>query len=256
MADTAFRSPEAPEASLPHRADPLSKLILLLCVVLLAMHGEQPLFQLGLLAVLVTAALLAGLSAKEIGVRLGLLLAVAFPLFVLTWFAAPAGEVLASAGPVKLTAGGFDAAAVVALRLLSLFLSSYIYISTTSPRDFVYMLTQWLKVPYRLAFGVSVALAFLPLLEKEAAIALSARKIRGGARPKGIRERIRLLLGLSVKLFEAALRRVQHTAGAMEAKGFGAYKTRTFMYGIRFTRGSLALSSCAAAATAGLWMIV
>lgn len=257
MNEAYLNSAQVSSASMLHRTDPLSKLLMLLCAVSLAMHWERPLPEGGLLALLLAVSFTAAkMPARETGKRLAFIVCFAVPLFILTLLAAPEGAQFAAAGPLKLTYGGLDNALVVALRLASLFLSSYIYISTTAPRDFVYMLTRWLKVPYRFAFGVSVALTFLPLLEAEGKIASAARKIRSGRPPRGMRERAGLWTGLAGSVFTASLRRVQQTAGAMEVKGFGAYRERTFLREIKLSAWGMGAGVLAALVTVWLWIIL
>ncbi|WP_223067043.1 energy-coupling factor transporter transmembrane component T family protein [Paenibacillus caui] len=253
-ADSGMTADEPPKGSMLHRADPLSKLIGLLGIAALAIHGSRPELQAGLLAfVLLISAIGAGISLSEAARRMALVAGFGIPLFVLTLLAAPEGSVYAAIGPFQVTSGGVASALVVVLRLGSLYLSSHIYIATTNPRDFVYMLTRWFRVPYRLAFGVSVALTFLPLLESEGRVAAAARRIRSGRPPQGLMERMVLLRNLAASVFTASIRRVQQTAGAMDVKGFGAYAHRSFLHEVRISRWGMGAAFCVLAAAVLLW---
>ncbi|MNJ69896.1 putative HMP/thiamine permease protein YkoC [compost metagenome] len=109
-------------------------------------------------------------------------------------------------------------------------------------------MAQRLKLPYRFLFGVSMALTFLPLLEAEAKVSSAARKIRGGRAPRGLAERLRMWRSQLFAIFAGAIRRVQQTAGAMDAKGFGAYSDRTYLRDVpmRASGYIVSLSSVAA----------
>ncbi|AWB43326.1 energy-coupling factor transporter transmembrane protein EcfT [Paenibacillus sp. CAA11] len=252
-----MRADSDTKAYLLQRIDPLSKLALLLCMAVLSMHWEKPAEQASLLvAALLSARFAGGMPWRQIYKGMAYIIIFALPLFIVTLIAAPAeGRNLLEAGPLSLSSGGIDAAGGAALRLLVLFLSSLIYIRTTEPRDFVYMLTVRLKVPYRLAFGVSIALTFVPLLEAEARNASAARRIRRGYPVTGISGRMAHLLGLAAAVFTAAIRRVQQTAGAMDAKGFGAFAERTFLRVPKYPVHGRIFVICGLGVTVGLWLL-
>ncbi|WP_138494957.1 energy-coupling factor transporter transmembrane component T family protein [Paenibacillus pinistramenti] len=247
----------AAERSLLSRTDPLSKLIMLLCAAALAVHISRPLASAVLLGLLWAASFwLARMPLRNTASKMAVIALFAVPLFVLTVLASPSGRLYAGIGPVEITSGGVEDGLTVALRLGVLFLSSMIYIETTEPRDFIYMLARWFRVPYRLAFGISVALAFIPLLEQEGRVAAAASAIRSGRPPEGLKERIARMRRLAGGLFTASVRRVQQTAGAMDVKGFGAYEQRTFLHEITLSRWGLSAAICGLAATIGFWSVV
>ncbi|WP_019635202.1 energy-coupling factor transporter transmembrane component T family protein [Paenibacillus fonticola] len=225
------------------RLDPLSKLIVLLCLAILAMESDNPLHLAIMLLLVMTAARWgAGMSGGRLYKRTLFITGFALPLFVLTALSAAAGESYLSLGPLTVTAGGLIHGAGVALRMVVLFLSSLIYIESTDAKDFVVIMAQRLKLPYRFLFGVSIALTFLPLLEAEAKVSGAARKIRAGRAPRGMAERIQMWRGQMFAIFAGAIRRVQQTAGAMDSKGFGAYPERTYLREVRIHPGGYAIS--------------
>ncbi|GJM72627.1 hypothetical protein HMSSN036_48430 [Paenibacillus macerans] len=148
-----------------------------------------------------------------------------------------------------------SAAAAVCLRMFCLFMSSLIYIETTDPKQFVVMMTTRLKLPYRFVFGVSMALTFLPLLAEEGRVAADARKIRSARAPRGLTERLAQLRGRLLAVFAGAIRRIEQTAGAMDAKGFGAYPERTFFAGGGVVPGRGVADGGQRDLGAGLWFI-
>lgn len=236
--------------------DPLSKLIALVCATALVMHWDNPL-PLGIMLILLSLAggLLAGMQWRTLRQRMTFITGFSIPLFILTAIAAPGGQVLWSLGPLTLTTGGLYHGGATALRLICLFLSSLIYIISTDPGDFVIVVVQKLKVPYRLAFGVSIALTFLPLLEAEGKVAAAAREIRGRLPERGLNGRLRRSGSQLVAVFTAAIRRVQMTAGAMESKGFGAYSDRTFVREVLVTGKGITLILISIIATAFIWIL-
>ncbi len=209
-----------------YRMDPLTKIVLLLCVSVLAVHIQHALPQ-AILFACVWLAILWG-SGQVIGRPLfKLLLVIGIPYFVLSLLTVRSGTVLWQAGALQITAGGMDYGAVMTLRIFILCMTSVALSLTTDYRELVSALVQKLRVPYRFAYGLALALTFLPLLREEARLALAARRLRGERRGRGL-EAIRQNREYLGSVFTGSIRRIQHIAGAMDAKGFGAYAERTF----------------------------
>lgn len=216
-------------ASLLHRLDALSKLVALLCLSLLTIRVNEVMPSLIIFIGLFLLALLAAnMDSKKLLRRFIFIFGFALPLFLLTMLAAPQGGASLQLGIVTLSTSAIADGFVVAMRMIILFTSSMLYIETTNPRQFLVMLTTYLKLPYRFVFGVSIALSFLPMLEEEARTAIAARKLRRGRAPRHLSEVIGVWKGSLLSIFTGAIRRIGVTAGAMDAKGFGAYATRTY----------------------------
>ncbi|WP_322907559.1 energy-coupling factor transporter transmembrane component T [Paenibacillus campi] len=209
-----------------YRIDPLTKIVLLLYVSVLAVHIGHALPQFVLFAV-VWLAIWWG-SGQLIGRPLfKLLLVIGIPYFVLSLLSVRSGVVLWQTGALQMTSGGLDYGAVMTLRIFILCMTSAALSLTTDYQELVSALVQQLKVPYRFAYGLALALTFLPLLREEAKLALAARTLRGQRRGRGL-EAMRQQREYFDSVFTGAVRRIQHIAGAMDAKGFGAYPERTF----------------------------
>lgn len=237
--------------------DPLSKLVALLCLAVLAMHWDRPLPLVVMLVILiVTAKYGAGMTWKQLSKRMLYIGLFGLPLFILSAFAVP------SEGMEDLTWGGtFISGSVlyalaITVRMFCLFLSSLIYIETTDAKDFVIVMTTYLRLPYRFVFGVSMALTFLPLLAAEGKMAGEARKIRYGRKPNGVKELLRIWKSNLISVFIGAIRRVEQTAGSMEAKGFGAYPERTFLREVRIQLKGYSLMCISLIGVGILWFIV
>lgn len=224
---TSFAVASAPNTLL-HRLDALSKLVALLCLSVLTMRVNDGVLSIVILCCLLVLCLFAGNEEKMVR-RFLFIGSFALPLFILTMLSAPQGGERVDLGFFTVSTAAIEAGIVVSLRMIILFLSSMVYIETTNPRHFLVMLTHYTKLPYRFVFGVSVALSFVPLLEEEAKIAIAARKLRRGNAPKRMGEVIDMWKGSLLSIFTGAIRRISMTAGAMDAKGFGAYPTRTYV---------------------------
>ena len=104
-----------------------------------------------------------------------------------------------------------------------------LFITTTRPPDFASSLNR-IGVPYRVAYGVSIALRYIPDLQREFATIRLAHQARGlemsGKAKLGTR--IRNLLGAVTPLILGALERIESVASAMELRGFGRGRRRTW----------------------------
>ncbi|CAH0118891.1 MULTISPECIES: energy-coupling factor transporter transmembrane protein EcfT [unclassified Paenibacillus] len=233
-----------------HRLDPLTKIIWVLCVSVLTLRYTTALPQAILLAAVLLAAIaLAGLRVRVLMRSIRVVLWLSIPYFVLQLLWIPGSTALLRLGPLEITAEALDYSLGITLRLLILFASSLIYIATTDPQDVVLMLAQKLKLPYRFAFGISIALRFVPFLEEEAATIRAAQAIRGLRPAAGWRERWQRWKIFVAAVFTNAVRRIQTTANAMDMKGFGAHESRTYMRSIAVRRSSVLFAAATIAAT-------
>jgi len=241
-----------------HRLDPGSKFIWLVCASVLCLSRDGAAFQAALLlAVLLFARFAARLSPGTIwrGMRLPFWFGV--PYFALQLLVLPADGPAIAFGPLAASAGALDYAAAVSLRLLTLVLAGFVWIASTEPRDAVLAMAQQLRIPYRFAFAVSIAMRFLPMLEAEAAAVRAAQRLRGygGASWRRPREKLAAWRGFAFAVFANAIRRVQHTAETMDARGFGLHARRTYRRALVVPRSGLALAvvSPLAAAAVLIW---
>lgn len=111
--------------------------------------------------------------------------------------------------------------------------ASLIVLWTTHPRVMVQAVVQELKAPYKYAWSTFLALVYVPIVEYEARMRGYALKVRG------IQYRRMSLHGLQVFAIPVVLRSLRRgfsTALSMEARGFGIAKTRTFRYPIVYPK--------------------
>jgi biotin transport system permease protein len=183
-------------------------------------HRTPALVKLGLLAVIVTVVALqsslAWLGAASVVVA-GLFLLARVP-FALVWRQiVPILWVLAFAVPVQVIFGGWEAAAVMAVRLVLAVALAAVYTLTT-PVTATLDAVQALLRPFRRwvdADRVGLALALtircVPLLAELVREVLEARKARGAEGS---------LLALAVPVIVRALRTAEHLGEALTARGF------------------------------------
>ena len=242
-----------PGNSFLHRVDPLNKVAWMICISILVFIYQDTQSHLLLFgSVILVAVLLAKLSLPFIfrGIRVMALFSLGF--FVLQIFFIPGNELLFSIGSIPIYTESVDFATAITFRIITVFLSSMVFVVTTDPRDLVLSLTKHLKVPYRIAYSLSIALRFIPTLESEAKVIETAQVIRGVGRQKGFQHKVANFKRFTMPLLMNAIRRVHTTAITMEARGYGAYADRTYTRELIIKKQSLIFSLVSTVVTIAL----
>jgi energy-coupling factor transport system permease protein len=104
---------------------------------------------------------------------------------------------------------------------------SWVFIDSTNPFGFANSLIS-LKIPYRLAYSLSLALRFTPVLNNELNIIKNAQQTRGlNTSPKSIKGAYNLLRYTLFPLISSTLNRIQYITISMDGRAFGLYQSRT-----------------------------
>ncbi|MCS6711430.1 energy-coupling factor transporter transmembrane protein EcfT [Brachybacterium sp. EF45031] len=119
--------------------------------------------------------------------------------------------------------------ASVTAKYVAILPSVLLFIATTRPPEFASSLHR-LGVPYRIAYAVSLALRYIPEVQQEFLIISRAQQARGRdlSRAAPLRERIRNAVGVLVPLLLGTFERIETVATAMELRGFGSGRGRTW----------------------------
>lgn len=217
------------------RLDPRTKLSWLILIVILAVFNSNY----GVLALLPVAVLLSSLAAG-IPLRtfyhpflvLGL---AALQLLVIQLLFCREGYPILALGPLEIYSGAVPLALTAVLRLGAIVLAGMQFLHWTSPSDLVLFLVK-VGVPYRFAMLAGLAMRFLPLMEHELASILESQSARGVPMQNPF-QKIAALLPVTMPFLFRSFRRAGETALAMELRGFGRYRERTFLDELRISRG-------------------
>jgi energy-coupling factor transport system permease protein len=200
------------EQSPLRRADPRTKLVLSLCASLAVMLPLERLVAfMGIYALLLFWARLLPDAARQIW-RLKWVL---IPLFVLDWLLV-----------------GLDLAVIVTLRILLLAGAFALFVRTTTPGEFRLAL-EWLHVPYRYAFSISLAFQSVDLLDDEWHAIREAQRARGRsefewAGWRKLVSQVRELVALTVPAIVLTTRRAWALTEAANARGFDSPLRRPY----------------------------
>lgn len=217
------------------RLDPRTKMLWLLVLFGVALCFNQP----TILGVVVVGLLLVARAALLTWSDLRAFLLLSLWLVVLSVLVWPAyvhqGSMLFSVGPIEVTGPGLLFGLAMGLRIDIMLIAAAIWMLTTSPQ----LLTAGLLaigLPYKAGLAMSSAIRFIPLMNAERATIVEAQRARGLDLAHGnpARRAFRAAPVL-VPLFSRAFLTAQNLTVAMDARGFGAGKSRTNIIHLNFT---------------------
>jgi energy-coupling factor transport system permease protein len=125
---------------------------------------------------------------------------------------------------INVSDGSIQLALAMFLRVMAIALPSVFLFLDVQPTELADGLGQVLKLPARFVLGALAGLRMVGLLRDDWQYLGFARRARGVAD----HARLRRFLGQAFALLVFAIRRGSKLATAMEARGFGAYPTRTW----------------------------
>lgn len=199
------------ELSPLRRADPRTKLALSLCVSVAVM---LPLERLAAFMVIYTALLLWARLLPEATRQVWRLKWVLSLLFLGDWLLV-----------------GLDLAVIITLRLILLAGAFALFFATTTPGE-LRLALEWIRVPYRYAFSLSLAFQSLGLLDEEWRAIREAQRARGAWAPKSgwknVMERVRDMVALAVPAIVLTTQRAWAMTEAAYARGFDSPRRRPY----------------------------
>jgi energy-coupling factor transport system permease protein len=231
-----------------HRLDPRTKMLLLIGAFVLAFLFVNPLYGLGVLAIVLAF----GAAARSL-INLRRIWFILFMIAVMTvilWTLFGSGETpLFWLVEWEALLYGIGAA----LRIDIMIVAGMIFLSATRNEEIATGLVK-LGIPYRFAFAVSTALRLVPTIAATGSTIGQAQRSRGLDLESGnIIQRVRKNTPLLIPVFVSTIRSTNVFSMALESKGFGASERRTYFLKIEMTRrDALVLVSFAALLVAAL----
>ncbi|WP_114855086.1 energy-coupling factor transporter transmembrane protein EcfT [Brachybacterium sp. YJGR34] len=118
----------------------------------------------------------------------------------------------------------------VTLKYVAVLPSVLLFVATTRPPEFASSLAR-IGVPYRIAYSVSLALRYIPDVQREFRTISQAQQARGldTTRGAGLRTRLRNLTSVLMPLLLGTFDRIESISSAMELRGFGRGRRRTWL---------------------------
>ena len=123
-----------------------------------------------------------------------------------------------------------------------------LFICTTDPSEFAASLNR-IGVSYRISYAVALALRYIPDIQREYVDISQAQQARGVEMSKkaSLVERLKSASTILIPLILSSLQRIDTISNAMELRGFGKDKKRSWYSGRRFSKYDiLVIAICAA----------
>ena len=114
-----------------------------------------------------------------------------------------------------------------------------LFVSTTDPSEFASSLNK-VGVSYKIAYSVSLALRYIPDIQREyheISVAQQARGLELNKEKEGLFKRLKCAATLLFPLIVSSMDRIETIANAMELRGFGKNKKRTWYSSRPFKAG-------------------
>ena len=118
----------------------------------------------------------------------------------------------------------------ISCKYIALLPITLIFLFTTHPSKFASSLNR-IGVPYKVAYTVSIALRYVPDIQREVKHIIMAQEARGVAFKKGdapLGKILKNYVTVLIPLVLGSLDRIEVVSNAMDLRGFGKAKTRTW----------------------------
>jgi len=252
-----------PSDSLGHRLDPRAKILMALILMILALFNSSPVYYLCLCLGLLILIQLSAISLKTLlgNLRPFVILISITALYHLIFSARETATLVEFIG-LRLTRGGVYMALVFSLRLM-VFVGVAFFVSlTTMPSDMAETLVGWLK-PFRrlglpaddIGLIVFIAMRFIPVLAEEFDTIRKAQIVRGVDFSGSLIRRSRRLAYLLIPVFQAAVRRADDLALAIESRGYISGGRRSSLKAFHFNGADWAFMILSILIAAGLFVV-
>ncbi len=215
------------ENTILHNLNPITKIIGLILLFAIPLYFTHPLQ----LAAALCLVLVLTLWARAIPnlrrmwlffVMLGLFSALLWSVFH------KEGEAILSWGPLSVSRESILYGLGMAMRLNTTLISGLVFLSCTRIEEFTMGLNK-MGLPFSMSFALSLSFRLVPLFFSTASTIAQAQKARGlDMESGGIIRRIRKYIPLLIPVFIYGIRNVDLLAMAVESKGFGATRERSY----------------------------
>lgn len=233
-----------------HRLDPRAKILMLPAWFVIALAPSSLAHALGIAALTVIAVTAARSWSAVARIRAFIVLITVFTIVV--WGIMPReGEILFLF--VKREALIFGA--LTAIKIDVILVAGIVFLATTRNEEIMIGMVK-LGVPYVVCFAFSTALRLVPTFAATGATVVEAQRSRGLELDTGsLWSRMKAYVPLMAPIFLVSIRNANLMAMALEARGFGASKKRTFYIQLKMRLSDwLALAMAAILVAASIYI--
>ncbi|MGI6679599.1 MAG: energy-coupling factor transporter transmembrane component T family protein [Dehalobacterium sp.] len=225
ISSTAYETRETQE-QLNDKLDPRTKLAWYGLMILWALICITPLQLIVVLCVGITVSLILKGSLKQYRVMIAIMLLLGVQMLILQLLFCREGVLIYQWGIIKIYSEAIPRTVMGMLRTTVIVFASMQFLTSASPLEFTLMLMKF-KIPYRVAMLVGLGVRFLPLMKEEYLSIIESQSARG-LKTETVGDKIKAIIPTFLPFLYRAVRRSTEIALAMELRGYGRSKTRTF----------------------------
>lgn len=202
-------------------------MVIVLCLSTLAIFIKDILFLSGILLTTIIISLFFKVNMWQVLRKIKRLLYVLLAIAIIQSIFSTGGQALIEIGKLTiLTTDGLKKGLEFIIRIMIIIASATI-ITTSNSREIVQGLVQW-KLPYEVAFMVSIGIRFLPILTEEIKDSMVAIQLRGIEIEKiPFKKKFQVYSYLFTPILVGTIIKAQKLSMSIEMRGFRAYEERT-----------------------------
>ena len=117
-----------------------------------------------------------------------------------------------------------------------------LFVCTTNPSEFAASLNR-IGVSYKISYAVALALRYIPDIQREyrdISLAQQARGVEMSSRKASLMSRLKAAGAILIPLILSSMERIETISNAMELRGFGKDKNRTWYMSRKFSKMDIA----------------
>ncbi|MFT5193541.1 MAG: energy-coupling factor transport system permease protein [Cellvibrionaceae bacterium] len=232
-----------PGKSWLHTTDPRIKLLFVAAMLFLLILFKNVWVMAAACALLHLLHTSAGTPFAKIKFLWCTLLPVGLLMLVLRMLFYPAGTILFEFSVVQITTNGLAEGFVLAFRILTMALTVFAWLYTTTQPDLVQSFVR-LGMPHEWGLTLSLALRYIPTFQGTFSLISEAQQARGLdlKRSKGF-QRVQQMMPIFVAMIISSLRSSEQLAMALESRGYGRKGVaRSTLYPLKFSRRDYVLA--------------
>ncbi|MCP3032592.1 energy-coupling factor transporter transmembrane protein EcfT [Halobacillus sp. A1] len=220
-----------------HHLHPLTKNLLFFTIFIICLLNNHPLVLFFIFLGIISIGYAALLPVRKALVTLSGIALVIIIFSLIVWpFTLREGQVVGNLGGFDVYSNGIWLGVSMSLRFSSIVLMSIFWFMFTSlseiTRGFVSM-----KVPYKIAFTFTMAFRLVPMAISDITTIANAQKSRGLELEKGsVYQRLKKNVAILIPLSSRLVGMLQPMSIALESRGFGSSKMRSYYSDTQLTR--------------------
>lgn len=221
------------------KLDPRTKLVWYILMIYFSLSCQTA-SQLSLvLFVCLTTSLIINRSLKQYKVMILILVFLGLQILIVQLIFCREGTLIYQWGILKIYSEAIPLAITGILKAALIFFASLQFFTSASSQEFTLMLMKF-QIPYRYAMLAGLGVRFLPLMKAEYLSIMDSQRTRG-LKMESVWDNLKSIIPTFLPFLYRAVRRSTETALAMELRGYGRSKNRTFSSALVIKQYDIAL---------------